>query len=204
MTTSTGRTAGLPFSALQIVAGCAVVITLLGAAYAVGRSQGPAASLPTEAAAEATAPATPAAAAAPTPKPMAKAAPAPATPAAASPAKAAPAAAACAECGTVTAVRSERRQGEPTGIGAVGGAVVGGILGHQIGGGVGKQIATVGGAVAGGYAGNQIEKHQRSHTVWVVEVRMADGNPRRFERSVQPDVRAGDEIVLTDQGFVRR
>ena len=38
------------------------------------------------------------------------------------------------------------------------GAVVGGLLGHEVGGGSGKVIATVAGAAAGGYAGNQIEK----------------------------------------------
>lgn len=38
------------------------------------------------------------------------------------------------------------------------GAVVGGALGHQVGGGKGKKAATVLGAAAGGYAGNQIQK----------------------------------------------
>jgi uncharacterized protein YcfJ len=41
----------------------------------------------------------------------------------------------------------------------IAGAVIGGVVGHQIGGGSGRDIATVGGAVAGGYAGNQIAKH---------------------------------------------
>lgn len=40
----------------------------------------------------------------------------------------------------------------------IAGAVIGGILGHQIGGGRGKDLATVGGAVAGGYAGAQLGK----------------------------------------------
>lgn len=192
MTSSTGRPSGLPFSALQIVAGCAVVLALLGAAYAVGRSQGPQTIEPPSAA-QPTAPAPQAV----------KSQPAKAV--AAAPVEAGrEAAAPCARCGTVTEVRSERRQGEASGLGAVGGAVVGGILGHQVGGGVGKQIATVGGAVAGGYAGNQIEKHQKSHTVWIVQVRLEDGSTRRFERSVQPDVRAGDDVLLTEQGFTRR
>ncbi len=38
------------------------------------------------------------------------------------------------------------------------GAVVGGALGKQVGGGNGKKAATVVGAAAGGYAGNQIQK----------------------------------------------
>jgi uncharacterized protein YcfJ len=38
------------------------------------------------------------------------------------------------------------------------GAAIGGVLGHQIGGGNGKTLATVAGVAAGGYAGNQIQK----------------------------------------------
>jgi hypothetical protein len=44
----------------------------------------------------------------------------------------------------------------PIGIGV--GAVVGGLLGNQVGGGTGKTLATVAGAVGGGYVGNEIAK----------------------------------------------
>jgi uncharacterized protein YcfJ len=44
-------------------------------------------------------------------------------------------------------------------IGTLAGAVVGGVLGHQIGGGTGREIATVAGAAGGGYAGNRIQKN---------------------------------------------
>jgi uncharacterized protein YcfJ len=44
----------------------------------------------------------------------------------------------------------------PLGIGV--GAVVGGLLGNQVGGGTGKTLATVAGAVGGGYVGNEIAK----------------------------------------------
>lgn len=40
--------------------------------------------------------------------------------------------------------------------GALAGAVIGGILGHQIGGGSGRDIATVGGVVAGAAVGAQV------------------------------------------------
>lgn len=50
------------------------------------------------------------------------------------------------------------------------GAVAGGLLGHTIGGGNGKTIATVGGAVAGGYVGNRVQaRNQREH--WHMERR---------------------------------
>lgn len=38
--------------------------------------------------------------------------------------------------------------------GAIAGALIGGILGHQVGGGTGRDLATVGGAVAGGVIGS--------------------------------------------------
>lgn len=41
-------------------------------------------------------------------------------------------------------------------IGMVSGAVVGGVLGHQIGGGSGKTLATIGGAALGGFVGSRI------------------------------------------------
>jgi uncharacterized protein YcfJ len=41
------------------------------------------------------------------------------------------------------------------------GAVAGGLLGSQVGGGKGKTLATVGGAAAGGYAGNQVQKNMQ-------------------------------------------
>ena len=39
------------------------------------------------------------------------------------------------------------------------GAVAGGLLGNQLGGGSGRTLATVAGAAAGGYAGNQVQKN---------------------------------------------
>ncbi len=38
------------------------------------------------------------------------------------------------------------------------GVVAGGLLGHMVGGGKGKTVATVAGAAAGGYAGNRVEQ----------------------------------------------
>lgn len=55
------------------------------------------------------------------------------------------------------------------------GAVAGGLLGHQVGGGKGKTLATVGGAVAGGVVGNKVqEHHQDSHGHYHIEKRCHD------------------------------
>jgi uncharacterized protein YcfJ len=50
--------------------------------------------------------------------------------------------------------------GAPIGPATVLGAIAGGVLGHQVGGGHGKDAATVGGAVVGGIVGNQIDRDQ--------------------------------------------
>ena len=44
-------------------------------------------------------------------------------------------------------------------VGSLAGAVIGGVLGHQVGGGSGRDIATIAGAAGGGYAGNRIQKN---------------------------------------------
>ncbi len=49
--------------------------------------------------------------------------------------------------------------------GAIAGALIGGILGHQIGGGSGRDLATVGGAVAGGVVGSNIAGNQGDRVV---------------------------------------
>lgn len=57
------------------------------------------------------------------------------------------------------------------------GAVAGGLLGHQVGGGNGKTLATVGGAVAGGYVGNKVQKnHQEEHASYHMERRCHEVN----------------------------
>ncbi len=50
-------------------------------------------------------------------------------------------------------------------VGTAIGAVAGGLLGNQVGGGKGKTLATVAGAVGGGYAGNRIEANRQQGQV---------------------------------------
>jgi outer membrane lipoprotein SlyB len=93
----------------------------------------------------------------------------------------APAQATCHTCGTVVSLHTyEQPAAHGSGVGAVGGAVVGGLLGNQIGGGNGRTLATVAGAVGGGFAGNAIEKRVRTTTVTRVQVRMNTGGTRNF------------------------
>ncbi len=51
------------------------------------------------------------------------------------------------------------------------GAVVGGLLGNQVGGGSGKKLATIAGAAAGGYAGNQVQKSMQEKDTYTTTER---------------------------------
>jgi outer membrane lipoprotein SlyB len=113
-----------------------------------------------------------------------------------------PARAICHECGRVESVQAIQTAAKPSGVGVVGGAVVGGLLGNQVGGGTGRTLATVAGAVGGGYAGNEIEKRTRTATTWQVRVRMEDGNMRTFPYNNQPSWGAGDRVRVVD-GYLK-
>ena len=104
--------------------------------------------------------------------------------------------AACEDCGHVTSVVKEKRKGEGGAVGIVGGAVVGGLLGNQVGKGTGKTVATVAGAAAGGFAGNEVQKHVTSKEVWVTKVQMKDGSTRKFEQEAAPGWKTGNVVKV--------
>lgn len=114
------------------------------------------------------------------------------------------ASAACPDCGTVTDVRTIKKEGEGSGAGAVVGGVLGGVLGHQIGSGRGNTAATVVGAGAGAYAGHQVEKNQKTTTSYQVVVKLEDGRSRTFNFSKQTSYRVGDKIRIVDNKLTRQ
>src|SRR5712672_2266559 len=118
----------------------------------------------------------------------------PAKPASARPHAAAVVAAKCAECGVVQSVHEVDTKGEGSGVGGVGGAVVGGVLGHQVGNGDGQTIATVIGAVAG----NEIEKRVKSKKSYEVTVRFNDGSSRVITEATAPSWRTGDKVKVVN------
>jgi len=75
------------------------------------------------------------------------------------------------ECHDVTVTRQRPVQDSNRITGTVLGAVVGGALGHQVGGGRGKDAATVVGAAAGGYAGNQVQKGMQQRDTYTTTER---------------------------------
>ena len=102
----------------------------------------------------------------------------------------------CGNCGNVESVRAIKQRAEGSGLGAAGGAVIGGLLGNQIGGGTGRQLATVAGAVGGAVVGNQVEGNMKATTSYEIRVRLDDGTLRTFKQASQPQWRSGDRVRI--------
>lgn len=113
-------------------------------------------------------------------------------------------AAACASCGTVEAITTVRRAGHGTGVGAVGGAVAGGLIGNQFGAGRGRIAMTVLGAVGGGFAGNAVEKRLRSETDYQVRVRMENGRTQSFTYREAPPFQQGQPVRVVNGSLAAR
>jgi uncharacterized protein YcfJ len=110
----------------------------------------------------------------------------------------------CRECGEVVGIRTQRQEGEGSGLGAVAGGVLGGVLGHQVGAGRGKEAMTVVGAVGGVFAGNEAEKQVKAQTLYLIDVRMADGSQRTVTQAVPPAFAAGTPVRLNGDTIVPR
>ena len=96
--------------------------------------------------------------------------------------------------GEVVAINTVQTPEQTTGVGAVGGAIAGGLLGNQVGGGRGRVLTTIAGAVGGGLAGNGIEHAVRKNTTYQVQVRMQDGSYRNFSYPTQPAFQIGEHV----------
>lgn len=104
------------------------------------------------------------------------------------------ASAACAECGRVVAVSVTEKEGEGSALGLLGGGAAGALLGHQIGSGTGKTLATVAGALGGAYAGKTIEQKVKTRKVWIVSVQFDDGGRGNFEFDKDQGFKVGDSV----------
>ena len=104
----------------------------------------------------------------------------------------------CSNCGRVESVRTIRTRAEGSGVGAAGGAILGGLLGNQIGGGNGRKLATVAGAVGGAVVGNQVEGNMKARTSYEVLVRMDNGKSRTFHLQNLNGYNSGDRIKVVN------
>lgn len=118
--------------------------------------------------------------------------------------KTSPSAAICNDCGKVTSVRVTEKEGETGAGGMIAGGVVGALLGRQVGGGRGKDVATIAGAAGGAYAGNKIEGKMKATKSWAVSVRFDNGSDRTFNFESDPGLMTGDSVKASGSTIVRR
>lgn len=86
--------------------------------------------------------------------------------------------------------------------GMVLGAVLGGVIGHQIGSGTGRDVATGLGAVGGALIGRQLDKRNETD-IYRVTVRLDNGTQRSFDYQRIDDLRVGDRVRIDDGQIVR-
>lgn len=108
--------------------------------------------------------------------------------------------------GVVQSVELVRPENNNTdiGLGTLAGAVVGGIVGNQVGAGRGNTAATVIGAAGGAYVGHELEKRPRQQAdAHRLNIRMEDGSHQSVIQSPEADIRVGDRVQV-DNGVARR
>ncbi len=110
----------------------------------------------------------------------------------------------CSECGKVLGIRIVEKKGDSTPLGMIAGGVAGALLGHQVGNGRGKDLATIAGAAGGAYAGHKIEQNVRGSKTWVVTVGFESAGQREFSFEQDPGFVAGDLVKSTQAGLIRR
>lgn len=113
-------------------------------------------------------------------------------------------AAVCTSCGHVESINAVQHQGKGSGAGVVAGALIGGVLGNQVGGGRGRTLATVAGAVGGGYAGNEIERRANSSVAYQVRVKTDDGKLHTYHYASQPPFAVGQPVMIENGSLVAR
>jgi outer membrane lipoprotein SlyB len=110
---------------------------------------------------------------------------------------------ACSDCGRVIAVSMTEKEGEGGAVGMIAGGVTGALLGRQVGGGFGKDLATIAGAAGGAYAGKKIEEKVKTHNVWTVSVQYGDGHKKSFDFDKDPGLKVGDAVKNSGNTIVR-
>src|SRR5262245_36103927 len=107
----------------------------------------------------------------------------------------------CTNCGRVQQIKVSESSDWKKYAAPVGGAVVGGVIGNQFGGGSGKTALTVVGALGGAFTGHKVEEKHRDK-IYEVAVKMDDGSFRTVTYKSQPPVREGDRVRLRDGQLV--
>ncbi len=110
-------------------------------------------------------------------------------------------AATCGDCGKIKQIETVSGHRSSTG-GLVAGALVGGVVGHQVGGGDGKKLATVAGALGGAYAGKKIAENSEK-TQYRILVKMDDGHYETVTQNSAKDLKIGQSVRIKNGKVTR-
>ncbi|HSN20047.1 MAG TPA: glycine zipper 2TM domain-containing protein [Usitatibacter sp.] len=106
--------------------------------------------------------------------------------------------------GVVDSVRPVRIMPGESGVGAAGGAVLGGLAGSQVGGGSGQVAGAVGGAILGGVIGSNVERSANERQGVEVTVLLDNGRYVSVVQEADELFRPGDRVrVLSGRGTTR-
>ena len=110
--------------------------------------------------------------------------------------------------GTVESVRGvtiSSNNGQPTGIGALGGGAAGAVAGSTLGGGKGSILTAIAGGLIGAVAGNAVENGVAKRSGVEITVRLDNGDLRAITQSATGEIfQAGDRVRLLSSGGVTR
>ena len=102
---------------------------------------------------------------------------------------------------TVLSIRPVTLQGRDNGVGTVGGAVIGGIAGSNVGGPRTGGIVGIVGAIAGGLIGNAVERDATQQQDVEILVQLKNGDRRSVIQGVGSETfAAGDPVIMITTG----
>ena len=102
---------------------------------------------------------------------------------------------------TVLSTRPVTLQGRDSGVGTVGGAVIGGIAGSNVGGPRTGGIVGIVGAIAGGLIGNAVERDATQQQAVEILVQLKNGDRRSVIQGVGSETFAvGDPVIMITTG----
>ncbi|CAG4885747.1 outer membrane lipoprotein [Paraburkholderia saeva] len=106
---------------------------------------------------------------------------------------------------SVRAVKISSNNGQPSGLGAIGGGALGAVAGSQIGGGTGSILTGIVGGIVGAVAGNAVENGTAVRDGVEITVMLDNGDLRAITQTATGEIfRAGERVRLLSSGGVTR
>jgi len=106
--------------------------------------------------------------------------------------------------GVVESIRNVIIDHGQSGVGTMGGAVLGGLAGNTVGKGNGSIAGAVGGAIVGGLIGQQVEKNVNSKPGLEITIKLDNGNLTAITQEADEQFNVGDRVRLLSDGRTTR